>query len=385
MRRAIHGPEPLLWAPVVVIPNVSAFETIKAPTRCALAGFDAVIDVRSPSEYQADHIPGAINLAVLSDQERAEVGTIYVQDSRFEARRLGAAFVSKNIAEHLTGALADRPRDFRPLIYCWRGGMRSNSMATILSAIGWRGGVLAGGYQSWRRQVVAELRDAGPPLNLIVLDGQTGSGKTQILDLLSQRGVQTLDLEGLANHRGSVFGGYDDAPQPSQKFFESLIWDRLSGFSPTNPTVVEAESNLIGRLSLPDRLMESMKISPRLEVQASLQQRARYLLETYGDIIAVPDRLACAIERLRPFHARSSVDAWLHLAQMGHCQELASELMEQHYDPLYDRQRGKRKDGPLAVFRADNLHCAGLTSVADQMTEFLTGRSAATAELSVGM
>lgn len=351
---------------------MSVFEKLDDPSRSALAGFDAIIDVRSPSEFAADHIPGAINLPVLSDVERAEVGTIYVQDSRFKARRIGAAYVSKNIATHLTGALADRPRDFRPLIYCWRGGMRSNSMATILAAIGWRGSVMSGGYQAWRRLVVAELRDPGPPFNVIVLDGQTGSGKTKILEHLEERGIQTLDLEGLANHRGSVFGGYEAAPQPSQKLFESLIWERLSAFDPKEPIVVEAESNLIGRLSLPDRLMQSMQIAPRIEVRARVDDRALYLLEAYGDIIACPERLIAAIERLRPFHAKSLIDGWLALAQAADFEPLAAGLMQSHYDPLYNRQRNRRCDSPLAVYSVSDLCGNGLANVAHSIAELLS-------------
>ncbi len=348
---------------------MSVFEKIVLPSGVAIEGFDAVIDVRSPSEFALDHIPGAINLPVLSDAERAEVGTIYVQQSRFDARRLGAAYVSKNIARHLTNGLADKPRDFRPLIYCWRGGMRSNSMATILGAIGWRGGVLDGGYQTWRRFVVAELRDPGPLFHLVVLDGQTGSGKTKILELLNERGVQVLDLEGLANHRGSVFGGFAAHPQPSQKLFESLLWDQLSQFDRGKPIVVEAESNLVGRLSVPDRLMQSMSAARRIEVRANLSVRAKFLREAYGDIIADPERLVAAIERLRSYHARDLIDGWFDLARAAQYEQLACELMQHHYDPLYTRQRKKRADEPLAVLALGDMGRDSLAAAAQQIAE----------------
>ena len=351
--------------------DVSAFEKLQKPERSALDEFDAVIDVRSPSEFEADHIPRAINLPVLTDAERAEVGTIYVQDSRFEARRLGAAYVSQNIGAHLLGKLANKPRDFRPLVYCWRGGMRSNSMATILSAIGWRGSVLEGGYQTWRRMVVSELREPGPNFNLIVLDGQTGSGKTRILELLSQQGVQTLDLEGLANHRGSVFGGFEDRPQPTQKMFESLVWDQLSEVDPARPVVVEAESSLIGRISLPERLLQSMKVARRIEVTATVAERAQFLCRAYSDMIACPERLTCAIERLRPFHARDHVQHWLKLAKSAEFEMLAGELMRHHYDPLYNKQRAKHREVRLAEFAAKDLAIDGLSSVAAQIADFL--------------
>ena len=350
---------------------MSAFEKLQKPERAALDEFDAVIDVRSPSEYQADHIPGAINLPVLTDAERAEVGTIYVQDSRFKARRLGAAYVSKNIGKHLLEKLASKPRDFRPLMYCWRGGMRSNSMATILGAIGWRGSVLEGGYQTWRRMVVSELREPGPSFNFIVLDGQTGSGKTRILELLSQHGIQSLDLEGLANHRGSVFGGFEDRPQPTQKMFESLVWDELSQVDPARPVVVEAESSLIGRISLPERLMQSMKVAKCIEVTATVAKRARFLCTAYSDIIACPERLTCAIERLRPFHSRNHVENWLKLAEAAEFEALAGELMLHHYDPLYNKQREKHREARLAEFVAPDLDLDGLSSTAAHVADFI--------------
>ncbi|MEM8973871.1 MAG: tRNA 2-selenouridine(34) synthase MnmH, partial [Pseudomonadota bacterium] len=230
-------------------------------------------------------------------------------------------------------------------------------------------------YQAWRRLVVAELRDPGAPFNVIVLDGQTGSGKTKILEFLDERGIQTLDLEGLANHRGSVFGGFEATPQPSQKLFESLVWERLSAFDAEKPTVLEAESNLIGRLSLPDRLMQSMQIAPRIEVRADVGERARYLLEAYGDIIACPERLVAAIERLRPFHAKSLIDGWLARAQAAEFERLAGELMQSHYDPLYDRQRNRRCDRPFAVFSASDLCGNGLAGVAGSIAELLSQQS----------
>lgn len=188
----------------------------------SLTRHSAIIDVRSPAEFAEDHIPGALNLPVLSNEQRAEVGAIYVQDSRFRARRIGAAYVARNVAAHLDAALADRDAKFRPLIYCWRGGMRSNAMATILSQIGWRVGVLTGGYKTWRRAVVSALSDDPSPINLVLVDGQTGSAKTEILRRLSTIGVQTIDLEGLAAHKGSVFGEQSARDQPAQKLFSRI-------------------------------------------------------------------------------------------------------------------------------------------------------------------
>jgi tRNA 2-selenouridine synthase len=193
-------------------PSSSGIETLDRADIQSLAGYDMVIDVRSPGEFAQDHAPGAVNLPVLSDAERAQVGTIYVQEDRFKARRVGAAYVAANVARHLQGALADRPGGFRPLLYCWRGGMRSNAMAVILSQVGWRTTVLTGGYMTWRRHVTARLYDGTLPFKIVLLDGYTGSGKTEVLQRLSRRGVQTIDLEGLAAHRGSLLGAFSDRP-----------------------------------------------------------------------------------------------------------------------------------------------------------------------------
>src|SRR5665213_3204532 len=172
---------------------MSVIQVTEDTDAASLAQFDAVIDVRSPGEFAEDHVPGAISLPVLSDAERAEVGTIYVQGSKLEARRIGAAYVARNIAAHLQGALADRPGGFHPLVYCWRGGQRSNAMATVLAQVGWRTGLLKGGYKTYRRRVQHRLYETDPWFSLVLLDGHTGSAKTEILGRLAARGVQTLD------------------------------------------------------------------------------------------------------------------------------------------------------------------------------------------------
>ncbi|MBT8477242.1 MAG: tRNA 2-selenouridine(34) synthase MnmH, partial [Alphaproteobacteria bacterium] len=251
---------------------------------------DTVIDVRSSAEFAEDHLPGAINLPVLSDAERAEVGTIYVQDSAFRARRIGAALVAANAARHLQGPLADKDGSWQPLVYCWRGGQRSASFAAILTQVGWRTQVLTGGYRSYRRIVAQALYDDDWPTPLTLLDGNTGTAKTELLHLLAARGVQTLDLEGLARHRGSIFGPVAEA-QPSQKAFESAIAGQLAGFDPARPVVIEAESSKIGDLLVPPSLWKAMAVAPRIEVAAPLGARAEYLTRAYADLEAAPDRV----------------------------------------------------------------------------------------------
>lgn len=330
-----------------------------------LALYDLVIDVRTPAEFAEDHLPGAVNLPVLNNAERAEVGTIYVQDSRFRARRIGAAYIARNVAQHLETALADRPAKFRPLLYCWRGGMRSNAMATILSAVGWRTGVIDGGYKSWRRQVVGELFESVSPINLIRIDGETGTAKTAVLQALGRRGAAVIDLEALARHRGSVFGETPGAAQPPQKLFESGLYDALRRAG-DGPIVVEAESAHIGRIALPRRFWKAMTESPRIELSAPAAARADYLLYAYRDFIERPGLVASSIERLRPFHPKERVEEWLVQAGAADWRALAVSLMRDHYDPFYARGR-KRGATPMATVTLDRLDADGVERAATEI------------------
>ena len=349
-------------------------ETVHTVEPAARAPYDAIIDVRSPAEFAEDRLPGAINLPVLTNEERAEVGAIYVQDSRFRARRLGAAYVARNVARQLETALADRDARFRPLIYCWRGGMRSNAMATILSQVGWRVGVLAGGYRTWRRAVVGALLEDDAPFNLVLIDGETGSGKTEIIRRLSALGAQAIDLEGLAAHKGSVFGAETHAAQPPQKLFESSLFDALSRLDPARPVFVEAESSRIGRINLPKRFWSSMRRAPRLLIRAGAQARARHILSAYRDFISADAAIDDAIGRLRPFHAKETIEAWLALSAAGAHEALARELMRDHYDPLYDRARKREARAPLAEIDAGALDAAAIDRAARDVLTRVSAR-----------
>ncbi len=306
--------------------------------------FDEIIDVRSPSEYAEDRVPGAVNLPVLDDEERARVGTIYVQDSPFKARKLGAALVARNAARHIETVLAGHPKRYRPLIYCWRGGQRSGAFATILSQIGWRADTLSGGYRSYRRLVNAALYDLPVPHRFVILDGNTGTAKTDLLARLAARGNQVLDLEGLARHRGSLFGAQAGG-QPAQKDFESGVAMALARFDPARPVLVEAESAKVGDRIVPPSVWAAMKRAPRLAVSAPLGARAAYLVEAYGELAADRAAFAAVLDRLVAYHGRETVAAWQALLEAGSLQALASALMREHYDPRYARQRA-RGPGP---------------------------------------
>ena len=328
------------------------------------AGFDTLIDVRAPAEYAEDHIPSAINLPVLSDEERARVGTIYKQVSPFDARKLGAALVAANAARHLQGPLAGMLGGWKPLVYCWRGGQRSGSFAMILGQIGWRVDTVAGGYKAWRGRVVDALYETPFPLRAVVLDGNTGAGKTALLPLLAARGVQVLDLEGLAGHRGSLFGAV--GPQPSQKAFETALAYAIAALDPMQPVVIEAESSKIGNCRLPASIWKAMQAAPRLFVESPAPARAAHLVAAYPDMIADPARLTGIIEMLRAVHPADQIAFWQGQAAAGQFVDLATGLMQAHYDPRYAKHRA-RQNKVAHVLRAERLDAAGLDALAGQI------------------
>lgn len=327
-------------------------------------GYDDIIDVRAPSEFAEDHIPGAINLPVLDDGERARVGTIYKQVNPFTARKLGAALVAQNAARHLQGVLADRPGGWRPLIYCWRGGQRSGSFAMILAQIGWRVETIQGGYKAWRGLVVDAMYHQPFPARMIVLDGNTGSGKTALLPHLAALGVQVLDLEGLAHHRGSLFGAV--GAQPSQKSFETALAYQIRSLDPTRPVVVEAESSKIGDCRLPAALWKAMVSAPRITINAPRAARAQHLVTAYPDMVTDPARLSQIIASLRPSHPAERIAAWQGLAATGEYATLADGLMLHHYDPRYDKHRARLQHDDWLIDAGD-LFDATLLQIAGQI------------------
>ncbi|MDS9467157.1 tRNA 2-selenouridine(34) synthase MnmH [Paracoccus sp. MBLB3053] len=319
----------------------------------ALSGFDTIIDTRSPSEFAEDHLPGALNLPVLSDEERAQVGTIYKQISPFDARKLGGAMVAANAARHISGPLSGFGGGWRPLVYCWRGGQRSGAFATILSQIGWRVGRIEGGYKAWRALVIERV--AGPVCApVIVLDGNTGSAKTEILHRLAARGHQVIDIEGLANHRGSLFGAMPGG-QPAQKLFEGRLALGLEGLDPSRPVLVEAESSRIGDLNLPRGIWKAIISAPRIRLSVPVEARAAYTAASYADACADPRRLARIVDGLRPLHSAELIDDWLRMVDKSDWTALAEGLMRAHYDPRYEKHRARHDDGSGAIVRLEDL------------------------------
>ncbi|MEP3333724.1 tRNA 2-selenouridine(34) synthase MnmH [Sedimentitalea sp.] len=326
-------------------------------------GFDTVIDVRSPAEFAEDHFPGAINLPVLDNAQRAEVGTIYKQKSPFLARKLGAALVFRNAAHHVETALRDHEGGWRPLVYCWRGGQRSGSFTWMLREIGWRAEVIEGGYRSYRRLVNAALYDVPLAHHLILLDGYTGTAKTDLLHRLKARGGQMLDLEGLAGHRGSLLGRMA-TPQPSQKAFESALAMELEKLDPSRPVVIEAESSKIGERIIPPSLWVAMKDAPRIQLNAPIVARTDYLVRAYDDVLSDGERMMELLDLLRAFRGNAVVDGWFERIKEGDKPGLTRALMEQHYDPAYDKSRKAISARVIAEVSMDTLDEAGLDQTA---------------------
>ena len=316
---------------------------------------DTIIDVRAPAEYDEDHLPGAINMPVLSDAQRAEVGTIYTQDSPFKARKIGGALVAQNTATHLQGPLANKDGGWQPLVYCWRGGQRSGAFATILDQVGWRVQLLKGGYQSYRREIVKTLYETPLPHRLMLIDGGTGTAKTALLHQLAAQGAQILDLEGIAAHRGSLFGTINTA-QPAQKMFETRVAAELTVLDPDKITFVEAESSKIGDRIIPPSLWALMTDSPRLRITAPLRARSSFLCRAYANLTQDKTALSDLLDKLRPYHAGERIAEWHAQAQTGDWQTLAAGLIADHYDPRYAKS---------AALRNHAAHCIELSDLDD--------------------
>ena len=334
---------------------------------------DCIIDVRSPSEYVDDHIPGSINLPVLSDRERETIGTIYKQSSKFEAKKLGAALISRNIANHLKNYIREKNRDWHPLIYCWRGGQRSYAFATILDQIGWNVEVVDGGYKSFRRHVSEFLNRNLENYFLILLTGNTGTAKTKLLNFIEERGRQTIDLESLANHKGSVFGSRGQR-QPSQKLFETSIYNKLINLKTGKPIFVEAESNKIGNLHIPKEFWKLMKISPQIELSAAVELRAQFLVQEYSEITMNLQLLEKQIMSLSTIAGQKVVESWIIMAKNKEFIQLAKELMEKHYDPRYKRGQLRTKEGVFAILKIDDISRKGLSLTVDRILQTANNR-----------
>jgi tRNA 2-selenouridine synthase len=300
-----------------------------------LTNFSAIIDARSESEYGLDRLPGAVNWPTLTDAQRHEIGTQYAQVNAFEAKKRGAALAAKNIAEHIEREVIPLPKNWKPLIYCWRGGKRSGSLALVLSEIGFEVTLIEGGYKAFRAAVVQDIARLAPLLNYRVICGPTGSGKTRLLQGLAANGAQTLDLEALAEHRSSVLGLIPGQEQPSQKQFDMRIWHALRQLDPSRTVWAESESKKVGNVSVPDALMHALRQSPCARVELPLQERVQLLLEDYDFFVKDPDFFCKRLDVLRDLRGHEQIHAWQQMIRRGEVSQVVAELLEKHYDPGY--------------------------------------------------
>ncbi len=325
-----------------------------------------IIDVRSPSEYIEDHIPGSINLPVLDDQQRIEVGTLY-KENPFEAKKLGASYVSNNIAEVIRTQLKDKDAEFRPLIYCWRGGQRSRSMAITLNQIGWHVTLLDGGYKNYRAQVRSSLEQEPQKYKIRILNGLTGTAKTEILGHLTRINEQVLDLEGLANHKGSLLGFDPENPQPSQKLFESGVAARLREFSPDKIIWVESESNKIGNLHVPEKVWALMKSAPQIEIVVPMSARIKHIIKDYTYLIENPSVLREKLAFIKHRVPRTIYDEWQQLITDSQFEPLVESLLAEHYDPSYQRSMSNNIRKTICTESVEKLDDTSLASLASKI------------------
>jgi tRNA 2-selenouridine synthase len=300
-----------------------------------LDGYDTVIDARSEGEFALDRLPEAVNWPSLNDTERALIGTEYKQVSPFAARKRGAALVARNVAMHIERHVLDRPKDWQPLVYCWRGGQRSGALSLVLSQIGFRVQVIEGGYQAYRRAVLAALEVQPLQFRFRVVCGQTGSGKSRLLVALQAQGAQVLDLETLANHRGSVLGRMPGSPQPTQKQFDTRVWNAMRRFDPAEPVWVESESRKIGDLRVPERLIEAMRTAPCVQLELPQDARVALLMADYDFFVNDVPTFCTRLDALRPLRGNDVVNRWQIEARSGRIESVVRELLVTHYDPVY--------------------------------------------------
>jgi tRNA 2-selenouridine synthase len=297
--------------------------------------FDTIIDVRSPLEYEEDHIIGSINCPVLYDQERIIVGTIYKKESTFKAKIIGSSLTAKNIAKHIEKKFINQQGSWQPLIYCWRGGQRSKAFSLILSEVGWRTFQLEGGYKKYRNEVINFLNKVGSKLKIILISGKTGSAKTKILQNIKLQGGQILDLENLANHKGSLLGKIPDLKQPSQKLFESKLYHQIKQLDLRRNVYIEAESSKIGNIHIPKTLWAKMIVSPRIEIKADIELRSSFLLKDYKYMCENPELIKPILYGLKNRLSKKLINDWMELITKKLWLDLTKSFLENHYDPSY--------------------------------------------------
>ena len=326
--------------------------------------YDTIIDVRSPSEFEIDHIVGAINCPILYDDERQKVGTIYKQISSFKAKIIGSSLSAKNIAFHIEKEFLEKKGSWKPLIYCWRGGQRSKAFSIVLSEVGWRTYQLSGGYKEYRNDIIKYLDNIGMKLKIILISGKTGSAKTKILHSIRDQGAQILDLEGLARHKGSLLGAIPNLKQPSQKFFESLLFYEINKLNLKKNIFIEAESSKVGNVHIPKSIWSNMILSKRIEVVADVNTRAKFLIDDYQYMCKNPILIKPMIKGLKSRLSNNLIDSWEKLIDEKKWFELTKSFLENHYDTSYSSNTIKNDRKVIRELQATTLNNDDIKNIA---------------------
>lgn len=319
--------------------SLTTLSAVEALNR--LNEFDAIIDARSPGEFALDHLPNAVNWPSLNDDERIAIGTMYKQVNAFEAKKRGAALVARNAAHHIETHLLDAPKQWRPLLYCWRGGNRSGAQATILSAIGFHVTLLEGGYKAFRAALLTHIPEQVARLKWRVIAGPTGVGKTHLLHALKAQGHQILDLEGLANHRSSVLGLLPGQTQPTQKHFEMKLWHALQQLDSDRVVYVESESKRVGNVTVPESLIKAMRASPCVDIRMSVEQRVSLLMRDYDHFVQDTEHFSERLQTLVALLGHATIDRWQSMIDANQVAGVVQELLSLHYDPKYFESMGR--------------------------------------------
>jgi tRNA 2-selenouridine synthase len=300
----------------------------------------AFVDVRSNGEFEEFTIPGAVNIPIFNNEERATIGTIYKNESIEKAKKVGIQIVSAKLLELYEKFSEIKKSHKEVIIFCERGGMRSSSLWALFNSIGIKATKLEGGYKGYRAAINENLPKIIEGVTFIMLHGHTGTGKTELLQLLEQKGLDVLDLEGYANHRGSLLGSVGLPKKVSQKMFDALIFEKLRRRK-SNYVLIEAESGRIGNIVIPQFFHKRMKEGIHVIVEGSLEARGERIVKEYIVNEGSRQEILDALESLERYMGAKKTEIIRELVQQENYLEAAKELMLIHYDPLYSKGQGR--------------------------------------------